>query len=288
MSSDKIDKISIPLLLEVAASLPASPRIYARLSKLVDDEDTALDYIASLVKMDPGLAAQILRVTNSAYYGATVKINDIETAISRIGFTEVQKVMSMVVSHECFYQALPAYGLTASDFSNESIDVAVASEIVAKRIGIDPNAPYLAGLLHGIGKLAINLYLEKMHQQVDLSKIETELPLNELEREVFGITSWRAGYELLRHWQFEPEIWNPIRNQNTPPTAPSYVRATAILSASIWISHQLNGYDADAKMPTPAKWALKNLNIDALDIPSLIDDTRFEVNDRQNLFSMLI
>ena len=41
-------------------------------------------------------------------------------------------------------------------------------------------------------------------------------------------------------------------------------------------------------MPTPAKWALKNLNIDALDIASLIDDTRFEVNDRQNLFSMLI
>ncbi len=288
MSSDQVEKISIPLLLEIAASLPASPRIYARLSKLVDDEDTALDYVASLVKMDPGLAAQILRVTNSAYYGGSVKINDIETAISRIGFKEVQKVMSMVVSHECFYQALPVYGLAATDFSNESINVAVASEILAKRVASDPNAPYLAGLLHCIGKLAINLYLEKMDQVVDISQIETDLPMQDLEKEVFGITSWRAGYELLRHWQFEPEIWNPIKNQNAPPASPSFVRSTALLTTAIWISQQLNGYDSEAEMPKSIRWALGNLEIDALDVAPLIDDTRFEVNDRQNLFSMLI
>ena len=51
----EIRKISIPLLLEYSISLPASPKIFARLSKLIDNDDVGLDYIASIMKMDPSL-----------------------------------------------------------------------------------------------------------------------------------------------------------------------------------------------------------------------------------------
>ena len=288
MAND-IDKIDIPLLLEYSASLPASPRIFARLSKLVANEDTALDYVAGIVKMDPGLAAQILRVTNSAYYGAAVKVNDLETAISRIGFREVHKVISMVVSHECFYQELPTYALTATDFSDQCINVAVASETLSKRIGVDYNAPYISGLLSGIGKLAINLYLEKLGQSVDLLALSEEKPLNEVEKEVLGITNWRAGYELLSHWQFESEVWQPIKNQYAPTVAPSYIRNTAILTLARWIAHAVaEGFDPDDEMAKETIWAFHKLSIDTLDAAMLIDEARFESNDRQNLFSMLL
>lgn len=288
MSPDQIEKISLPLLLEFAASLPASPRIFARLSKLVDNEDTALDYIASLVKMDPGLAAQILRVTNSAYYGASVKINDVETAIARIGFREVHKVLSMVVSHECFYQALPVYGISATEFSDQSISVAVCSEIVAKRVGIDYNAPYIAGLLHTIGKLAINLYMEKMNTVFDITEAAGDKPLQEAELEYFGITSWRAGYELLRHWQFEADVWQPIKNQAALTASPAYIQSSAVLALAIWMPRQIEEYDFEAPLPSHVKWSFDKLGISPLDAPSLIDEARFEINDRHNLFSMLI
>ena len=287
--ANNIDKIDIPLLLEYSANLPASPRIFARLSKLVTNEDTALDYVAGIVKMDPGLAAQILRVTNSAYYGGAVKVNDLETAISRIGFREVHKVISMVVSHDCFYQALPTYGLTATDFSDQCINVAVASETLSKRIGVDYNAPYISGLLSSIGKLAINLYLEKLGQSVDLLALTEETPLAEVEKEVFGITNWRAGYELLRHWQFESEVWQPIKNQYAPTVAPSYLRNTAILTLARWIAHAVTeGFDPDEEMSKDTIWAFHKLNIDTFDAARLIDEARFEANDRQNLFSMLL
>jgi len=287
--ANEIDKIEIPLLLEYSASLPASPRIFARLSKLVENEDTALDYVADIVKMDPGLAAQILRVTNSAYYGGAVKVNDLETAISRIGFREVHKVLSMVVSHDCFYQALPTYGLTATEFSDQCINIAVASETLSKRIGIDYNVPYIAGLLSGIGKLAINLYLEKMDQKIDLVELSKDKPLNEAEKEIFGITNWRAGYELLRHWQFENEVWQPVKHQYAPLTAPSHVRDTAILTLARWVAKSIEeGFDADEKLAKEVRWAFDKLSIDTLDAAMLMDDARFEINDRQNMFSMLL
>lgn len=288
MSSPKIEKISLDLLLEFASSLPASPRVFSRLSKLIENEDTALDYISSLVKMDPGLAAQVLRVTNSAYYGASVKIVDLETAISRIGYREVQKILSMVVTHDCFYQALPAYDLSATEFSDECINVAVTSEVLAKRVGLDINAPYIAGLLHRIGKLAINLYLEKVDQLADLAALAVHRTIEQVEMDLLGMTHLRVGWELLHHWQFEQNIWQPIKNQHAPMQMSSYVKETAILRLAIWISQQIGGFDPDAELPAEVSWALDTLSIDALDIVRQIDEARFEIYDRKNLLSLLL
>ena len=290
MSVGKIEKINLELLLEHSANLPASPRIFARLSALIKDEDTALDYISSLVKMDPGLAAQILRVTNSAYYGASIKVNDLETAISRIGFREVQKVLSMVVARDCFYQAVPVYGLTATDFSDECVAGAVVSETLAKRAGFDPSAPYITGLLHRIGKLAINLYLEKMDAVVDLSaQASNDKPIEEVEQEILGITHLQVGFELLRHWQFEAGIWHAIKNQCSLAQTLCYKRETALLGLAIWITKTIDdSYDPDSTLPDDTTWALNELAIDPMDIVMLTDNARFEVNDRRNILAMLL
>jgi HD-like signal output (HDOD) protein len=281
-------QVAIPVLLEFSSQLPASPKIFSRLSKLIEDEDTGLDYIASLIKMDPSIAAHILRVTNSAYYGCAVKLNDIESAIARIGFNEVHKALSVVIAHDCFYQALPIYGITATEYADECIAVAVASEVVAKRTGDDLNAPYITGLLHAIGKLAINLYFEKLGRTKRMIKTRARSALIEAESERFGITHLQAGFELLRHWQFEPEIWQPIRQQSNPKPAARFLRSTAILTAAIWLAENLKQFDPDSPLPSEFVWALEELNLDTLETASLIDSTRFEFNDRQNLFSMLI
>lgn len=287
MSSEE-NQISVPLLLEFSSNLPASPRIFARLSKLIENEDTGLDYVASIVKMDPGLAAHILRVTNSAYYGSAIKLNDIESAIARIGFNEVHKVLSVVIAHDSFYQALPVYGVTATEYADDCIAVAVASEIISLNVGTDMNAPYITGLLHGIGKLAINLYIEKLGKSSRLIETKNREALHRAETNTFGITSLAAGSELLKHWQFESEIWLPIKQQRDPVRASNYIRQTAILTAALWGADNFISYDSEAKLPKNLIWALKELNIDTLDVPSLLDDIRFEFNDRQNLFSMLI
>lgn len=288
MSRAPIEKINLELLLEYAASLPTSPRIFARLDKLARNEDSSLDYITSLVKMDPGLSAHILRVTNSAFYGGSFKVDEIGTAISRIGFKELASILSRIVENECFYQAVPAYGITATEFADTSVDVAIISETIAKRQGFDINKAYIIGLLHQIGKLAINLYLERLDQLADLTELAGESALIPFESELLGINHFRAGGEVLNNWKFESSITQVIKNQASPLHAQSERRGTAILSLAIWISDQLSGFDADAPTPPHITKAFRELAIDALDLPSLLDDSRFEINDRKNMLAMLL
>ncbi len=288
MSTNPIEKINLELLIEYSSSLPTSPRIFARLDQLLGNEDASLDYISSLVKMDPGLAAQVLRVTNSAAYAGTIKVNEIGTAISRIGFNELRSILKMVVEKEAFYQALPTYDETATQFADKSLDVAIISEVIANRCGFETNAPYITGLLHQIGKLAINLYLERMDKVFDITEHCEERPLIEVEKELLGMSHYRIGAELLSHWQFETTAWQPIKNQNSPLHAQSQLRATSILSLAIWFSDQLGGFDPDASTPDHIKRACKELTLDALDLPSLLDDSRFEINDRKNQLAMLL
>lgn len=288
MPSEEIDRISLELLFEYASHLPTSPRIFARLSQLVSKDDTSLDYISSLVRMDPALSAHVLRVTNSAFYGASVKIYEISTAISRIGFTELKGILDSLVENDSFFQALPAYGQTATEFSDNALDVAITSETVAKRVGFDTTVPYLTGLLHKIGQLAINVYLERLEKVVDLTEKAGDMPLIEFERQTLGMSHYRIGSELLSRWQFDSAIWQPIRNQNSPLHAQSQPNTTAILTLSIWIVDLLNNYDPDAVYPDTVKDALRTLKIDALDVASLLDESRFEINDRKNMLAMLL
>lgn len=288
MSNNSIEKINLELLIEYSASLPTSPRIYARLDQLLANEDASLDYISSLVRMDPGLSAQVLRVTNSAAYAGTLKVNEIGTAISRIGFNELRSILKMVVDKEAFYQALPAYDETATAFADRSLDVGIISEAIAKRCGFDTNAPYISGLLHQVGKLAINLYLERLDKLFDITEHCADRTLLAAEQELLGMTHYRVGAELLSHWQFEQAIWQPIKNQNSPVHAQSQLRGTSILSLAIWFADQLGGFDPDAPTPAHIKRACKELGLDALDLPSLLDDSRFEINDRKNQLAMLL
>ncbi|MCH6257699.1 HDOD domain-containing protein [Puniceicoccaceae bacterium K14] len=288
MTPEDNDKLSLTLLLEYSANLPTSPRIFSRLDKLIQDEDVALDYIASLLKTDPGLSAHILRVTNSAFYGAAVKVTSMEAAISRIGFQELRNILGQIVEHDSFFQALPCYGISATEFSNQSLNVAIAAETLAKRTGTDSDIAYITGLLHAIGKLSIDLYLHKREREFDIPQKAGGMEITQFELARFGISHYRAGAELLKHWQYDGAIWQAIKNLAWPQHAVAFKAPTATLVVAIWIPAQLNGYNSDEPLPTSLKWALNELRISALDLPSIIDECRFEINDRHNQLSMLL
>ncbi len=143
-------------------------------------------------------------------------------------------------------------------------------------------------MLHAIGKLAINLYLEKIDCEYALEETPSREALHLAEIAAFGLTSRKAGYELLKHWQFEPDVWQPIRQQKRPMYASTHVLSTAILTLSLWAVDNLSSFDFEAKLPMATRWAYKELNFNPDERAGLIDEIRFEFNDRQNLFSMLI
>ena len=55
-------KVGKPDIIRVGQQLPASPRIFSRLAAVLKDLNTGVDQVVGLVKMDPGLSAQVIRL----------------------------------------------------------------------------------------------------------------------------------------------------------------------------------------------------------------------------------
>ncbi|MGY0560930.1 HDOD domain-containing protein [Luteimonas sp. A277] len=129
-------------------SLPAAPRMYFQLARLMRDPDVALTRIADELSQDPALAARVLRLCNSAYFSAGREIIDIRSAVTRLG---LQTVHQVVLATEAFGSA---GGLSAVE--REAMqERALRTSRLAARLLAGPSAELAAtaGLLAEIGRL---------------------------------------------------------------------------------------------------------------------------------------
>ena len=70
-------------IFQIARTLPATPKVLARLGELFHDINVSLDEVADLIKRDGALTARIIRISNSVVYGGSIRIGAIEDALNR-------------------------------------------------------------------------------------------------------------------------------------------------------------------------------------------------------------
>ena len=72
--------------------LPTLPQVAVTLMDLLDDPDTSAPEINRVMARDPSLAAKILRLVNSAYYGLANRVSSLNQATVMMGFKAVKSV----------------------------------------------------------------------------------------------------------------------------------------------------------------------------------------------------
>jgi len=56
------------------SSFPSMPRAAMKLRELLAKEDVSMDEIEKILRQDPGLATNVLRLANSAFFGVPRKM----------------------------------------------------------------------------------------------------------------------------------------------------------------------------------------------------------------------
>ncbi len=115
------DTFTIVDLINGVTRLPAAPRVLPKLQGLLRDPNSTLDDITKLLKLDAGLAAQILRLSNSAYYGVKTKFSVLDLAINRIGFNEVFKLVGAIATRDLLSGELSFYNMNKSQLWRLSV-----------------------------------------------------------------------------------------------------------------------------------------------------------------------
>ena len=201
-------KILIKELVSNVSEGVSFPRIAVRILKLFEDDSLSTYQLAKAVSLDPILAAYILKISNSAFYGFKTKIKNLSDAIAIIGFEEVKKVVVMVSMKNAF---------SASDEFDKilwehSLAVAVAtSEFNHKLRLTDDGSAYIMGLLHDMGKVVFKKTKELNYLESVLRRAyDNDLPAKVLEEEEYGYNHADVGAYLLETWNFDQEIIDAV------------------------------------------------------------------------------
>jgi HD-like signal output (HDOD) protein len=187
--------------------LPAFPEAVLRVQRALQSSDTSAADIVTILGCDPGLAARVLRIANSAAFKpASGEITDLRNAVSRLGFNTVRTVaidFAMRQMGRSEARSAPARAEIAA-ISRDSLKVASVSYVIAKHYTrVNADQALLSGLLHGLGRLYIVMRAEDMK---DIATVDI--------REVAA--SWQAtiGKAILESWGLPDALQHAVEHQD--------------------------------------------------------------------------
>jgi len=198
---------------------PSMSGTAARVLKLLDDPDTSISGIGEILRYDPGLTANILKLTNSAYFGFPSQIGSVKQAVVLLGSKRVIHLVMASCVNAIMDEQVLGYDLPPGELWRHSIAVSVAAEGLVKKLKIPPAEEiFTAALLHDVGKLVLGDFVKEELKEIESIALEG-IPFQVAEQKVLGTDHAEIGAEILKRWSFPPEVVNAVRWHHDPDSA---------------------------------------------------------------------
>ncbi len=244
--------------------LPSAPKVLPHLKHLLSDGNSAMHEIVALIRIEPGIAARVLQVSNSAYFGHGMRCFTIDEAVNRVGYDQVYELVSYAVASQVLVRPLEVYGIEADELWKMSVACALAAEEVAVRTGQDHEAAYTVGLLHSVGLVAINEWALRHARGLRLPNKGYPREATEGERAAFGFTQAQVGEALLHVWDFPRSVTEPVRWQYAPRSAAGAPKMAGLLHVAKWLRTAICLPDITPPLPEPVQLQLLSLTTENL------------------------
>lgn len=206
-------------------TLPTMPEVAHELIRSLNDDDAPLSLVRNAISKDPSLAVKLLRLANSARYGASRSVSSIDEAMALVGMGQVRTL----VLASCLNTAFPvAPGLDRESFWRESQACAGYAQWLAHGIGSDSDQAWLSGFMIRLGELV-------MAQTVPGCLDELErLPHHpggrwQREASLLGFTEGQVTAEIARRWNFPEKVVAGLAAAADPMAAHPFSRLGGVL-----------------------------------------------------------
>lgn len=195
----------LALMAALSDGLPTLPAYVFELNSLLAATPVNLKRVGEVIRTDPSLTAQLLRLCNSAFLGCRERITHIEHAVMLVG---TERLRTLVLT--CSLVEYVGNRVRSEDiqsFWQHSFLTAALSERLARAISHpQPEQAYLAGLLHDIGALPLLMIAATESKAGDGVTCGGWGESLELERERFGTDHLEVGHWIGVSWNFCPGL----------------------------------------------------------------------------------
>ncbi len=136
------------------AELPAMPKEFLRIQRLLADPDVSLAKLAHAIQREPSIAAKFLAVTNSPYYAGRHRVVDVQQAIARLGLSTTQMLLTAILARSKVFR-VPEHQAAAEALYTRALRSAAICQMLARLDGYDEQDAFIAGLFHDLGRVFV-------------------------------------------------------------------------------------------------------------------------------------
>jgi putative nucleotidyltransferase with HDIG domain len=245
-------------LIAEVTELPVQPGAAMRLLWMLEDPRTSASDLGRLIESDPALSTQVIRLSNTAFYGLSGKVESAWRAVTVLGLSTV-RALATTSAFDLFSDHVRS---VPDDFWQHSVTAGAAAAAIARRVGIQPNDAFSAGLLHDLGTALVFRRGPRRYEDS-------------------GATHVEVGAAALRVMRFAPEMVEAIAAHHTEPQRVAS-RLGRVLIAADAVALEIDGIDGEENAEIGEAFDALELAPSARD--GLVDEVR---RDQQNLRSFL-
>lgn len=227
-------------LLEVQ-ELPAMPAAVTRLLAVMDQPSASARDVARIIEADPALAAKVLRMANSAAYGASGEIASVHRATVLLGMYTLK---GLVLSYGLYLSLEgPNRDLLDAHFWGHCVAAGIAAQEIAKRARFsDHEDAFVLGLLHDIGQVLLAYWFANDYRALVREHRQGAVPLHVLEMRRLGCSHAMVGAAFLKQWGMPPALIHAVEFHHDLYQVPANIKRYPALAELADTAAQRAGY----------------------------------------------
>ena len=257
-------------------SFPAMPTTATKLLTLLDDPEVSFHQVEDIIKYDPGLTANILKLTNSAYFGIPLKVSSVKQAMTLLGWKRLLQLVMTLCMSTLMKKPVPGYDLPQGELWRHSVTVSIAAENIVKALKIpDADEVFTAALLHDVGKLILGGFVKDDLHDIE-EMVAKGITLDVAEHLILGTNHAEVGAHILRQWSFPEDLVNAVGWHHNPESCENLCMLSDIVHIANSLGQMIGAgrgredFSSDLSLPVLSKLGFKPAHLENIANQTLV------------------
>jgi HD-like signal output (HDOD) protein len=246
-------KLNTRSVVEKIQKLPTLPEIALNIMDLAASPDVSMDEMAREISRDPSLAARVLKVANSPFYGMPRQVDSLKLALVILGLNEIRNLALGIMIFKMMGSLDNHPNYNRKRFWTHSVGCAMAAKILSRKLGTPSGgADFVVGLLHDMGKIVIDEYFNPEYALIYEHSQRENVPMVNAEKKLLGESHEQIAGWLAEKWRLPETLCEAVTYHHSLTDSGSVTALkdpkTAAMAyiAEAFCDHNNVGWDGDS------------------------------------------